>query len=578
MANSFGIPELGKLPNELLFKIAREVAADDDVDADLAAFARTCRRLHAAGDHLLYSRAKIRHPYLLAYAAECGNIHTIKRLLQEGVDVNTRHCRVVQHFKCPFEKQRNRRCAPRAATFKDNYLVREDKITSSAEYVAGGYTNIWEFCKDEEEQGHSQVLGFAREGTPLWARRDYEASPLHLAAGKGHLAVMNLLLDNGASIDAEDSRACTCSRYPATAERLTGPTLASLLPLGGGHTPLHMAACQGRAEAVELLMTKGAKIFDVNHSYLNDLFYYAVTLQQPEIAKQCLLDTPQAARQELVNRRDHRGLPPIWYAAQDYHYGSAMLSLLAENGADLDADLGVGFTPLIHACLLGRFDVASKLLHLGASPHMRYEWCNIPIITDYEHHTGQSVTGFRPLDLVATFQHSRDSTSREGLDSWGRAEYKCLTAAARAVKQVELVGELLDKGARIDYVAVGYGMVQSAVLLAAQRHNMAVLEAIIKHPRFRSKEGCSQAIMMAMRNGACDNFRIFNRPARPTQIRTGVGLDPHFQQVEAWLREASNWDPLEDHFEHMGQVLSFALEEAAAEEPAADDEQETKDA
>lgn len=66
-----------------------------------------------------------------------------------------------------------------------------------------------------------------------------DLTPLHRAAGSGHIAVMELLLDRGAPINAGFS---------------TDPDTES------DYTPLHQAARFGQTAAVELLLDRGAEL------------------------------------------------------------------------------------------------------------------------------------------------------------------------------------------------------------------------------------------------------------------------------------------------------------------------------
>jgi len=61
----------------------------------------------------------------------------------------------------------------------------------------------------------------------------FDGTPLHLAAAKGHIETMQLLISNGACVNSSDK----C-----------------------GGKPLHLAAYQGHNNAVELLIENHAEI------------------------------------------------------------------------------------------------------------------------------------------------------------------------------------------------------------------------------------------------------------------------------------------------------------------------------
>ena len=85
-------------------------------------------------------------------------------------------------------------------------------------------------------------------------------TPLHAAAQGGHAAVIMLLLDAGAKIEAADQAGCTplhdaafCGRPAAISALLAGGAAPHAVDVTG-RTPLHLAALSGGAAAVSALL------------------------------------------------------------------------------------------------------------------------------------------------------------------------------------------------------------------------------------------------------------------------------------------------------------------------------------
>ncbi|MGB5211212.1 MAG: ankyrin repeat domain-containing protein [Gammaproteobacteria bacterium] len=130
------------------------------------------------------------------------------------------------------------------------------------------------------------------------------ATAMIIAAQNGYLAIVQVLLDAGAEVNAT--------------------TVGE--PVAAGRTALHFAAQDGHQEVVKTLIAHDAS----------------------------------------VNARTGQGYTPLILAAEGGHV--ATIRVLLKTGADIEARNMIGTTPLIGAALKNHSDAAILLLELGAEP------------------------------------------------------------------------------------------------------------------------------------------------------------------------------------------------------------------
>jgi ankyrin repeat protein len=147
---------------------------------------------------------------------------------------------------------------------------------------------------------------------PLTTGVDSGRTMLHRAAAKGDIPLMALLLERGAGIQERDNR---------------------------GSSPLHAAASCGQTKAVEFLLGRGAVRDAKNGSGWTPLAA-AVEKGWRETVEFMI---GQGAD---VNARDGVGLPVLFMALPR----PALVTLLINSGAEVDAVDSGGWTPLAWAC------------------------------------------------------------------------------------------------------------------------------------------------------------------------------------------------------------------------------------
>ena len=166
------------------------------------------------------------------------------------------------------------------------------------------------------------------------------ATPMHLAAGLGHVAMMARLHRAGADLNAQDSL---------------------------GATPLHLAASEGRVEAIRWLLEQGVALDRVTS--------FAMRLNRHEqmTALHAALESGSLAACELLvaaglslNDRTPHGRGALFFAARG---GSVeVLEYLLRHGIAPDESGAYCNHPLHEAVKAKHHDFASRLLALGADP------------------------------------------------------------------------------------------------------------------------------------------------------------------------------------------------------------------
>ncbi len=153
---------------------------------------------------------------------------------------------------------------------------------------------------------------------------------LRQAAKRGDVEATNLLLQQGANIDAADN---------------------------SGETPLHIAAFNSSSEVGRVLLERGANIEAADKAGWTPL-HYAAQKGHSEVVK-VLLDA-----KANIDAADKGGRTPLNYAAQWGH--SEVVKILLEQGANKDAADNYGNTPLHDAAFNGRSEMVKALLEKGA--------------------------------------------------------------------------------------------------------------------------------------------------------------------------------------------------------------------
>ncbi len=205
-------------------------------------------------------------------------------------------------------------------------------------------------------------------------------SPLMYASALGTPDVLRLLLDAGADPNAANELGATplmwCAGDAAKVKLLLAKGAKVNVRSKLGRTPLLIAAAyDGAVESARLMIVKGADVNARDESGVTVL-NQAANVNNLEVARMLL------AKGANVNIADNGGFTPLHGAATNAYRGGALVKLLLEHGAAVNAKSDdtaeVGFngpiaighiTPLMDAAQMGGYESVEALLKAGADPN-----------------------------------------------------------------------------------------------------------------------------------------------------------------------------------------------------------------
>jgi ankyrin repeat protein len=252
--------------------------------------------------------------------------------------------------------------------------------------------------KARDNNGETPALAAANEDDPsgfellfaadpdLTVRTRREQTLLHRAALSHSSNAVRLLLERGHEVDPRDNEGYTPLALAFDSGSRENIALllehkADVNVMLQGNTMLHLILKSGEAEleGVALLIAAGA---DVNapDSDGGTPLHYAVALGDISIAEALVaagagVNTPAAEAK----------VTPLHIAIDKEQ--TAMIGWLLDHGADIEAKLAGGDTPLLHAANLGIVETGLMLLERGANPLAAFP-------------NGDTLLHFAPLPLV----------------------------------------------------------------------------------------------------------------------------------------------------------------------------------
>ncbi len=304
------------LPNELLSVIVSKL----DAVHDLAAVARTSRRLCSLANPLLYAAAA-RHDQTagpaLFHSVQNGFVASVRRLLSHGVDP----C-ITATSLIPLE--------PLSDQFARSWLAKTLFYHRNSDSSAPPRPGLFHPSRHPEpgEPDFSGAPGSLRQ--QLWFNYGaFHWTALHIAAASGHGELVTLLLDAGADIDPLLRCWDQCAMMGAVEEAHSYYSNPPKFP----QTPLGAAILKGQRSIADLLLSRGASttVCDGDITALHSAAWQG----DLELCRSLLDRAPH-----LLHAQTSAGLTPFHYAAASDHL-EPIGSFLRDQGADIRAALAV---------------------------------------------------------------------------------------------------------------------------------------------------------------------------------------------------------------------------------------------
>jgi ankyrin repeat protein len=229
---------------------------------------------------------------------------------------------------------------------------------------------LFEAISHDEVETAKQLLE-ENPAIPINSKDEYGYSPLHRAADKMNVAMIEVLLANGGDINILDRYRNTPLLSVAFNQDAANESAILLLLEKGakidattihGDTPLHKAAFSGNKAAILALLNHGADIHAIDNS--GDTPLYDAIWNGNEAAILTLLD--HGARVKVINKD---GDTPLHRAA--IKPNSIPVTILLDHGADINATNNKRNTPLHIAVKRGNVEVVRLLLNRGAIPDIK---------------------------------------------------------------------------------------------------------------------------------------------------------------------------------------------------------------
>ncbi len=243
----------------------------------------------------------------------------------------------------------------------------------------GSTALLWAVYNGNQDMTRALVAA----GAPVNAPNHYGITPLLQASRTGDAALIGILLKAGADVAAA---------HP------------------DGETPLMAASRTGHMDAVKLLLEAGANANTADAYQQETPLMWAAAEGHAEVVKTLLTAGADANRKAHITGIDERkhgdhptgGFTALMFAARNGH--EETVTTLMKSGADPKVANGDGLTATMVAIVNDRFDLAAKMLEMGADANDGSLYFAVDMhdaTTDMRAHDGSRLRAEHPNKLTS---------------------------------------------------------------------------------------------------------------------------------------------------------------------------------